>query len=144
MSADIISGVIVIMISLFFGINTMKFNASTSTDLGAQFMPRVYVGLLIFLSLLMIIKSIKDKNKEKSSYSKSTFIVMALLSIYILVMPYLGFYISTPIFIFILLRYLKIENRIIYLGIPIGMTAFIYVFFNILLKVSLPMGIIFS
>ncbi|NBI07103.1 tripartite tricarboxylate transporter TctB family protein [Senegalia massiliensis] len=143
---NIVSGIIIIITSLFFYFNTSSFKKLDNQVIGADFMPKLYAILLIALGIILIIQNYKkEENKEenKESYYKYSLITMVLLLIYIIIIPILGFYSSTILLVLSLLLFSKTQNKIILITIPIATSLFIFLFFDILLNVAMPTGLIF-
>lgn len=144
----IISGILIIITSLFFFFNTFGFKKLSSQIIGPDFMPRLYAILLIALSIILIIQSYRknegrDEKSSESGYFKYSIITMLLLGAYIIIIPIIGFYISTIIFVVSMLLFSQVRNKIILAVIPVSISIFIFVFFSILLNVSMPSGFIF-
>ena len=69
-------------------------------------------------------------------------IVMSFL--YVGLIPILGYLISTPLFLIILIRLLGYGKWVNNLAASFGLTAALYLLFAVALGVSLPAGIFFS
>lgn len=143
------SGIIIILISLFFFFNTLNFRKLEGQIVGADFMPRMYALLLIFLSIVLIVQYFREKGSEEyreeaeEGYSKYAFITMLMLLVYIIAINMIGFYFSTLIFTFVVLLFTQNKSKKVLFIIPPSITIAIYIFFKLLLKVSLPSGILF-
>ncbi|WOV88094.1 tripartite tricarboxylate transporter TctB family protein [Sporosarcina oncorhynchi] len=144
--AHITSGIISIFIGGFFYYLTLDFPETKSTDTGAAFMPRIYCGLLIVFGLILFIQGLLDKNKVERIDRTIGYalISMAIVLAYVLTMPYIGFYISTALTIFGLLLFSKVRKVSTLVSVPLGAILFVYIVFGILLKVSIPLGSLFS
>ncbi len=146
--ATILSSVLIIVTSLFFFFNTLGFKKLASQIIGPEFMPRLYAFLLIGLSIILIIQSYmknegKDRETSGRGYFKYSIITMLFLGAYIIIIPIIGFYISTIIFVVSMLLFSRVRNKIVLAVIPVATSIFIYVFFSILLNVNMPSGFIF-
>ncbi|WP_223634619.1 tripartite tricarboxylate transporter TctB family protein [Planococcus sp. 4-30] len=141
-----ISGLIIIIIAGFFYSQTFDFPQLDSQLIGADFMPRVYCIMLILLGCILLIQTYRDKEEadEQENTMKYSIGAMFFVILYVIVIPYIGFYISTFLLVLGLLLFSKVKNKILLIAIPVGTSLFIYVFFQILLKVSIPMGTLFS
>lgn len=62
-------------------------------------------------------------------------------ALYLLLLPYVGFIIATPVFLLAAFLYLK-SSKITAAILAVGLTAFIYIAFKILLGVPLPAGLL--
>lgn len=143
---NLIIGIIIVLIGIFFIANTLDFPDLTLEPVGPAFMPRLYSILLIFLGSILIIKALREKaeNKETESNMKYALISMLIVVVYVLIIPLLGFYISTFIFSLTFLFFSQVRNKIILVSIPVGAILFIFIFFDKILKVAIPVGSLFS
>lgn len=141
-------GIVVIGIGIFFITNTLEFPELTLEPMGPAFMPRLYSILLIFLGLILAIKALREKkNQENTSVEnnmKYVLLSMLIVLIYVLLIPYLGFYVSTLVFCFVFLVFSKVNNKVVLILVPIGTISLIYIFFDKILKVAIPLGSLFS
>jgi hypothetical protein len=80
---------------------------------------------------------------EDVSY-KFLFGTIGLSFLYVGLLSVLGFLISTPLFLIILIRLLGYEKWVNNLAASIGLTVALYLLFATALGVSLPAGIFFS
>jgi putative tricarboxylic transport membrane protein len=147
-TANIVSSFIAILIAAFFFIMTYQFKDIDVQDTGPAFMPRLYAGILIVLAFLLIVNSMRSKLKEQKNDSgsnfKLVFITMVLMTGLIILIPFIGFYISAPIVIFIFLKICKQKNLFLLIGLPLGVILFVYLLFERLLLVPIPTGSIFQ
>ncbi|CEG22083.1 Tripartite tricarboxylate transporter TctB family protein [Planococcus massiliensis] len=141
-----ISGLIIIIIAGFFYSLTFNFPKLENQLIGAEFMPRVYSVMLIILGSILLIQTFRNKEEsdEQENTMKYSIGAMLFVILYVVVIPYIGFYISTFLLVLGLLLFSKVKNKILLITIPVGTSLFIFVFFQILLKVSIPMGTLFS
>lgn len=143
---NLVSGILTISLAGFFYSKTFNFPQLQTQELGAEFMPRVYCTLLIILGGILIIQGLRDKSEKNQKENTMGYAVMTMLIVlvYLVIIPLLGFYISTVLVVFGLLVFSKVRNKIILFTIPIGTILFIFIFFQKLLKVSIPLGSLFS
>lgn len=144
---NIIFGIIIICIgALFFGM-TFDFPKLTLEPVGPSFMPRVYSVLLIMLGLLLIMNLFKNNEAANSidrKNLKNVLFSMLLVLMYIILIRYIGFYISTLLFSISFLLFSRVRNKYVIISLPIGIITVIFIFFDKLLKVAIPLGILFS
>jgi len=72
---------------------------------------------------------------------KQIFFIIGLI-LYLLLMPTIGFIVSTILFLLVLLYILETRNVFVLLGIPVGMSLVIFYIFTVYLRVRLPSGTI--
>lgn len=145
---NLIIGIVVIGIGLFFIANTLSFPNITLEPMGPAFMPRMYGAILIFLGLILAITTLKEKKKEENENEEKNmkYVLLSMLIVltYVLLIPYFGFYIATLAFSVVFLIFSKVYNKIVLVSVPIGTVLLIYVFFDKILKVAIPLGSLFS
>lgn len=134
------------MIAGFFYSLTFQFPETATQDVGPAFMPRVYCGLIVLLGGLLIIQGFRDQSKKEGTertigYALAT---MGFVLLYLILIPYLGFYLSTALFVFALLVFSKVRNKMALISVSLGTPLFIFVVFEKLLKVAIPLGSLFS
>lgn len=165
--SNIIIGIILIIFSAFYYFSTSEFPPPSKTEnLGPAFFPTLLAASLAILSLLLILTSFffrREPGKEKGgaviqgaerleedSFSaddvsnKFLFGTIAMSFLYVGVLSILGFLISTPLFLIILIRVLGYEKWVNNLAASVGLTAALYLLFATALGVALPAGIFFS
>ena len=141
----ITSGIVSIFIGGFFYFLTMDFPELKNNELGPAFLPRIYCGLLIIFGLILFIQGLLDKNKEAEKVKTFGYALMsmAIVFLYILVLPYVGFYISTVLAMLGLLIFSKVRRVLLLVSVPIGAVLFVYLVFELMLKVQIPKGSLF-
>ncbi len=165
--SNIIIGVILLISSAFYYFSTSEFPPPTKTEnLGPGFFPTILAAALAFLALLLILNGLlargasgKEKGGaviqgaerlEEDSFSadnvsnKFLFGTIILSFLYVGLLSVLGYLISTPLFLIILIRLLGYEKWANNLAASVGLTAALYLLFATALGVSLPAGIFFS
>lgn len=125
-----------------------SFPGAQGADVGASFFPVILSSLLIFLSLLLILTSIKNKAVEtrtagKSEWKKVLF-GMGFTFIYFVLLIYLGYVVATPIFLAGMMWVFNYRRIIHVIFWSLLITGVIYVCFAMLLQVPLPNGVFFS
>lgn len=140
------SGVVLIFSIVFF-IESLNYPAS------AAILPRILIILIALLAVGMFIeafiKNRKMKDQIKAEEKKRaedinvkrvvTFAVM--IALYIVLIDVIGYFLLTPIFLFVTLQYLKSVKISTAILLSAVFTAFIYGLFSMFLNIPLPMGI---
>lgn len=142
---NIIISIFLIIISIFLYYQTFTWEKDPAT------LPRLMLGVIIFLSILLIIRSITinpKRNKIIKKMSKQSslriFIVTCITFLYVTSINLLGLYLSTLIFLIIVLLYVGEKNKLVIIGVPILFSIFIYLIFGLFLHVDIPLGIFFK
>jgi putative tricarboxylic transport membrane protein len=154
---------VVLCLSVFLFVESLKFPFIVMGNLGAGVWPAAITGLLILLITTMlaidlknrlrlsrsVVKEAKQENSEgdgslgyDASDIKKMLLFATVIFIYILMLQYIGFIFSTPLFIVALL---KIQNQRMgfyyYLIYTIGSTLMLVVVFSYFFHIYLPRGI---
>lgn len=133
------------MISIFLYYQTIAWNPLAAT------LPRLALIIIIFLSILMIIRDIKKNYNQDDNVIQMSrqsflriFIAISTIFLYVYSINLLGLYISTLIFLIIFLLYIGEKNKLVIFGAPILFIISIYLIFDLFLHVNIPRGIFFK
>ena len=127
--------------SVFFYYQTTLFLIPETVDItNPALIPRIWIIILLLLSVLLFIES-KNKSIQKASRSpKTVLIIITLLVGYLVAMQWAGYYFTTPVFILATMYLLK-YRKVAMMGInAFGFVLFSYLIFNRLLHIELPLG----
>lgn len=116
---------------------------------GANFFPQVLAVIMFTLSILLVVKAFKGEyQKDMESINKIGFIrsaiTLGISIIYLLLMQLLGFFLSTFIFLFVLMTYIGHKGKVIRFVTCLGVSLAVYGIFYFFLKIPLPEGIFFN
>lgn len=148
-NTETISGLLSILVGSFFYYLTLDFPSIETDVLGAAFLPKLYSILLIIFGVILITKKLVKSNTNPENqegefkgffYGLSS---MVIVLIYVLLLPYIGFYIATILVMLTLLYFLKVRKILVLLSVSVGVTLFVFILFEKLLKVPLPTGVLF-
>ena len=119
-------------------------------DPASRLFPQIMCGLSVLLATLFLIsclrgKDVKEGDAPISFAGTGRAVVMGvILGGYILLNYLLGFYISTVIFMPIGMLYLGQRNWKIIASVSIALPLIIYVFFDLVLGMLMPAGVLFG
>lgn len=111
--------------------------------------PQGLMVALLLLCLSLIVKGAKENVSEgetseaPSGGRRKVWSAIALTVAYLFVSEWVGYYITTMVFIFTLLLLLGERSRVILSALPILTTLAIYAVFFLFLRIPLPSGILF-
>lgn len=142
--ANIMSSVIVAAIAILFFYLSLGFKKLESQELGAAFMPQVYTVVLLGLAIILFVQGLRTEKPVPSENPKLVLMSIGVIFIYILLTPLLGFYISTLAAVSAHLWFSKVRKPISLILGSVLITLFVYVFFQRLLDVPIPLGVFFS
>ena len=141
------AGVVILCLAIFSLVISFQYSYSGIIGPGPGFFPIWLSVSLIILSILYIYESIKGKNVSEEewptgqSLKQILFIIMSLV-LFLLLFVLCGFLVAGIIFLTVL--FYKEYKWFVTASLSVGITLFIYVMFNIVLKVHLPSsGILF-
>ncbi|MGE7604045.1 tripartite tricarboxylate transporter TctB family protein [Peribacillus sp. NPDC097675] len=141
--SGITAGIVILLLALFLFVMSFQYSYSSVLGPGPGFFPRWLSGILIILSILYIFESAKGKNSSSESWptggslKRILFIIMSLF-IFLIFFILGGFLLAGVIFMSIL--FYKEYRWYTTLSMSVGITLFIYLMFNTVLKVYIPSG----
>lgn len=148
---DKIFGVCIFIVGVIFFLETSNFaNTSGGYTIAPSFFPRVVIIIMCLLAILMVVNSLRVKGnntfftdiKQFSILHWRIFAMLALLFIYIFIMPLTGFIIASMIFLlggFSLLIQERSKNIIIAsISVALIMPVSIHWLFENVLRTILP------
>lgn len=147
---NIIAGIFILFLSIFFTYITFTFshtNAYGYENFANTFWPRIILGLLIFMSLIKVFTGftdyLKEPEQEKSDKPEKyyLFVILTLIIAYILVINFIGFIISTLLFLLASFYLLGMRKKLILMLVPLSITIFVTILFVGLLYIPFPKGV---
>lgn len=158
MKSDKMVNYITLAVGIIFMAMTFTISDPVSKgDIGPKAWPQLLAGLMIVLSIFNIIIAIKNsnknnvegsqqENKDKSSddelaYPQNLWISLLLLCIYTFSINFLGFVVSTALFVITNMYIMGLKNKKNLLIVSIFIVAVLVIIFPVLLRVPLPRGI---
>ncbi len=129
-----LGSVIIIVCCVWLFLISLKFPARDS------FWPQ---GIIVFLIILCSLNMFSSQPVQRAAQRVRVVLYIALTLIYIFVSEYLGYFISTTLFILLSLVFLNERKWFKIVLIPIVTSVVIYFVFFRFLGVPLPRGILF-
>ena len=115
--------------------------------------PRVLIILAFILTCAFMSRCViqikkegfkKEEQKTEPGAMLQVLITIVITMLYVIVMPYLGFIISTLLYTAGIMFYLGMRNIFALVLVPPGLTLFGYFIFNNILYIFLPRGVFFG
>ena len=108
--------------------------------------PRVWVLALVPFALLTLLPMITGKEKPDKPWKNLKLVayVLAAIAASLLLFDYIGYYLSSALFIFVVMLLLKSCSKVQLIAVPVGWVIFTYLVFAKLLSVTLPAGRLFN
>ena len=152
MTPNRIAAMVLIALSLWFGYQTFQLE---KTDIqgepGSGLFPGLISLFLLFLSVALLVQDIRGKALPRRFDFRVTpggvraVIGFLLILVYMVVMPYIGFLISSILFFGSIMWLVGERRSFRLLGFSCGMSLLIYVFFGELFQIPLPkMGLLWG
>ncbi|MEW6334615.1 MAG: tripartite tricarboxylate transporter TctB family protein [Thermodesulfobacteriota bacterium] len=138
---------LLIAISLAYGYFTLQQpKAQALGDPGLTLFPWILTLFLLFLSGLLLVQDLRGLALPKrfsfafTPAGVRSAIGLTLIFVYICVMPYIGFFLSS-VLLFGSIMWLVDERRpLIIFGFSCGVTLLLFLFFGVLFQIPLPKG----
>ncbi len=145
---DFRGGLVWLIFAVVLCIESYRLNIGTLHNPGPGFYPLV-VGLtlllfsfiLLFSSIFLEKEGLTEKTEEKSN-KKNILLIVFLLLLYAIVYEYLGFIVSTLLFIICILKIIERKKWLVAISFAIFTAAISYMVFNLWLNANLPKGIL--
>jgi len=146
-----ISSLVWLLMGLFIVVESLfSLKIGTVYDPGPGLFPLIMGILLSFFSLVILLKATFAKGVEKKKLSKlwaglnwpKMFCTIGGLSFYPIILNTAGFLLTTLLLLIFLLRIIKRQNWKLTIGLSIFTSVGFYLFFDRLLQVQLPRGIL--
>ncbi len=134
---------------MMFGVGVAAIVKASDFPEQSRLMPYIYSSLLILVAILLGLKAFFGRNAApedpawKDEPIPKVLLVMALILGYIVSIQIFGFYTSTAMFMFIFLGVMHAASLFVSLGVSVGTSAAVYYFFEVLLRIPIPRGILF-
>lgn len=145
---NLLSRILIIssLISVSIVFYLISFVFPESGIVGPAVVPRLWIILLIPLNILLLIKTIKNRNKIKPDKGNTNRVLkfIVFLIVYLIGIYFLGYYISTFAFILISMYFLGYRKFSTMIMISLGWVIFSYLVFYKTLYVPLPIGRLFE
>ena len=139
----------ILWVGILFALITFAFPKprgmmASATD--ASTIPRLWTVALVPFALLTLWPMINGKEKPDKPWKDLKLVVYVLVAVVgsLLLFDVIGYYLSSALFIFVIMRLLKSRDKVQLIAVPAGWVVFTYLVFEQLLSVSLPVGRLFS
>ena len=139
---DAVIGIFMIAVGIFCWINTRKLDPEVNNY------THIVLAITMILGAVLTIWSFVKKDVPAGddvsiSEFKNPMIGFVILVVYVFLMGTIGFFVSSAAFMVAFAYWMGYRRWIPIVGTTIGMLLFVYVLFNVMLKVRLPMGLLF-
>ena len=147
--ADIFGGAIGILVGLFALWEGSRMPVDVVMKIGPSFFPNILGGLLILFSAILIVNALRGKSKGKiepyrlsDKGTQRRLITLAAGLIFCVVLEPLGFIPTAIIFLTFMMLIMGKRNPLLIAVIPALITAGVWLVFEKVLALSMPVGIL--
>lgn len=149
-TADIISAIIGLLLSTYVWIASASFPQDVVMKIGPDFFPRIIAVAMAIASLFLLVQALTNKTpveavqtlnlKDAGILRALAFLILAV--VYVSVMDFLGFIISTIICLLVAMYILKLRNLKNMVLVSLGTAMGVYFAFASILGIQLPSGLL--
>lgn len=140
------------ILTIFIGIGmiyfTKDFDFNGLKDIGPGFWPKLLGSIMILLSGILLIQTLIAENETvkidiRSIGMKRVFLMVLIMGLFSFMLYFFGMMIAIIFLIPATIAVLGDTRKIRIIIITVGISAFVYIVFELLLNVGLPSGKIF-
>jgi putative tricarboxylic transport membrane protein len=150
MKRDEVGAIFFICLGLFYVIISMKYDMGTFHNPQPGFLPRAMGVIMVFLSTLVLVKSLRRRKQETGlsevwegfGFKNILFAIAIIVCvvIYLLALNTLGFLFLSPFLVFVIAWMMGGKSWIINAVLGIVTSGLIYWTFWIIMRVPIPLG----
>ncbi len=131
---------------VIFILSIAGYRMSSQYSNGAgSFSKGIFIGGIV-LSIALFISAQFELYKEEETQGnvdmKRIGMIIFITIIYYILIDLVGYFIVTPLFLFVLSMLLGYKNKLVLFIYPLAFSMFLYLVFRLFLNVPLPMGIL--
>lgn len=144
--SDVIAAGLLFALSAAVFVVSADFPSGRGGDPGAAFFPRLITGTIAVLALVLLVKHVTADERRTHEIDPTVVrrlvVVAAFPTLYIFVMPIVGFPLTTVVFLAGLMWYSGARSALIVVGSSVGVMLALYYLFGVLFQVPLPEGLV--
>ena len=141
-----IVSVIMLAFSGYIFYETSTYDIGTSFQKNPAIWPQFLAAALALLSVALIVETLFTRSAEsaeavinwKSPGMKKVYIMLGLLVVFVVLLKIFGMLIALFLLIPAIEWVMGCRNRVMLIALPVGLVAFVYVFFVVIMKLTLP------
>ena len=146
---DIGVGIVLCILSIVIYLYAGQYEGRGVNSYGPNFFPQALASMMFLASVALIIQALRGKAlKDLEAMNKQGFIratVTLVIAIgYVFLMKVIGFYLSTILFLFVVMMYLGQKKLWIRIAVSVLVATAVYSLFQYFLKIPLPEGIFYE
>ena len=141
-----IVSVIMLALSGYIFYETSTYDIGTSFQKTPAIWPQFLAAALALLSVALIVETLFTRSAEsgeavidwKGPGMKKVYIMLALLVVFVVLMKIFGMLIALFLLIPAIEWVMGCRSKVMLIALPVGLVAFVYVFFVVVMKLTLP------
>ena len=141
-----IVSVIMLALSGYIFYETSTYDIGTSFQKNPAIWPQFLAAALALLSVALIVETLLPRSAEsgeavidwKGPGMKKVYIKLALLVVLVVLMKIFGMLIALFLLIPAIEWVMGCRSKVMLIALPVGLVAFVYVFFVVVMKLTLP------
>ena len=133
---------------VYYETSTYQFAEGAVGQKNPAMWPRFLALLLVILSVLLIIETIfkKETAEEKNTKvidwgspgMKKVYLMVGIVALFVLLMQVIGMLLALLVTLPLMMLLMGCKNKIMLIVLPVALVAFCYLFFEIIMTVTLP------
>lgn len=147
--ADIVSGILVLLIAGYVFVESGRFPQDAVLLLGPAFFPRLLAGGLVVLGIGLIVMALAGRSLPQGpdfefagGGVRRALIALGTMAVYTLLLPTLGFILDSFLLLLVMMRFLGLRSYPKMLLVSAAVTAAVFFVFHTFLKIALPTGLV--
>jgi len=142
---DISVGSVLCVLSVAIFLYAGTYKGSGVSNYGPNVFPQFLAVMLFITSVLLIVNAVKGKSQTDLEGINlagfiRTSITVGISIAYLIVMQFIGFFVSTFIFLYVMIQYLGQKSLVTRLISSFAVSIIVYLIFKDFLKIPLPSG----
>ena len=133
--------VMIVLASIFYALISGLEDPYSPGALSASTYPRLILGCIIVLSCLLIVRPVSGEEKTGTLSMKGLAVIL-LSAGYIFLIELLGFFVLTPVFLFLVPLMVGYRQFVASAASAVLVTAALYAVFVLILNIPLPAGLL--
>lgn len=137
----------VLIVSVYAAILVFFYHTQKITQSDSRLFPYIVMAICTFLNTTLLVKTLLTaKTTEPPKIfvgGKRAFLIVACMLVYILGIVVVGFYIATPIYLFVTMYLFGQRNKKVMIGVSVIVPLFVFLTFELIMKLPIPKGMLF-
>lgn len=141
-----IISVVMLALSGFVFLQASQYEVGSSAQKNPAVWPLTLAAALAALSVALIIETLFSKDPEMKTSTinwaspgmKKVYIMLGLVVVFVVLMKLIGMLLALLLLIPAIELLMGCKNKVMLIAMPVGLVAFVYLFFVVIMKLTLP------